>query len=88
MSNILTDGELLANILSFQPVSQTTAPSLSDTGKFRLRDMEKEHIKRVLLQCDGNKSMAARHLGISLNKLYDRLNSYDLHKAKQCLQGK
>lgn len=71
--NILTDGELLVNVLSFRPFGENG----NETAKrMRLRDIEREHIARVLKTCDGNKSRAARELGISLNTLYNRLHSY------------
>jgi two-component system, NtrC family, response regulator AtoC len=38
-----------------------------------LREVEEEHILRVLRQCNGNKSQAARILGLSRQGLLDRL---------------
>lgn len=38
-----------------------------------LRDVEEEHIQRVLGHCAGNKSRAARILGLSRQGLIDRL---------------
>ena len=43
-----------------------------------LRDVAHEHIKAVLVQLDGNKSNAAKRLGISLKTLYSHLNRHKL----------
>jgi transcriptional regulator with PAS, ATPase and Fis domain len=40
--------------------------------------MEKEHIKRVLDEVRGNKSLAAKKLGISRRTLYRKLDEYQL----------
>ena len=40
----------------------------------RLKDMELEEIERVLSACEGNKSKAARLLGITRKTLYSKLN--------------
>lgn len=42
-------------------------------NKLRLDSMEREHIEKVLKHADGNKSKAARLLGISRRKLYNML---------------
>jgi two-component system NtrC family response regulator len=39
-----------------------------------LAEVEREHIRRVLEACEGNKTAAARRLGISLRTLYNKLD--------------
>ncbi len=39
-----------------------------------LEDVEKIHIHRVMLECAGNKTEAAKRLGLSLRSLYRRLD--------------
>jgi DNA-binding NtrC family response regulator len=41
-----------------------------------IRDVERELIERTLAHFDGDKRAAAKTLGVSLNTLYNRLNSY------------
>jgi len=57
---------------SFATVERKRALS-QDT--LRLDSMEKEHIEKVLEFADGNKSKAARLLGISRKKLYQKIES-------------
>ncbi len=49
----------------------------SAAGGPSLADVEREHILRVLAASDGNKSAAARQLGIGLRTLYNKLAEYD-----------
>jgi two-component system response regulator HydG len=41
-----------------------------------LRDVERDHILRVLAMCGGHKSRAARKLGISASTLHEKLRRY------------
>ncbi|MEI9478164.1 MAG: helix-turn-helix domain-containing protein, partial [Deltaproteobacteria bacterium] len=41
----------------------------------RLDNMERDHIQRVLEYAEGNKSKAARLLGISRKKLYQKIEA-------------
>jgi DNA-binding NtrC family response regulator len=41
-----------------------------------IRDVERELIEKTLEHFDGDKRATAETLGISLNTLYNRLNSY------------
>ncbi|MBD3161067.1 MAG: response regulator [Candidatus Eisenbacteria bacterium] len=51
-----------------------------------LHDVEEEHIARVLVACEGNKSQAARVLGLSRQGLLDRLKrSAHLEKVSSSL---
>jgi DNA-binding NtrC family response regulator len=43
-----------------------------------LRDMEVDLIRRTLALCEGNKSLAARRLGISRKALYEKIQRYAL----------
>jgi DNA-binding NtrC family response regulator len=43
-----------------------------------LSEMEKVHIRRVLASCGGNKTRAAKILGISLRNLYRKIERYGL----------
>ena len=53
---------------------------LPDTKNLRLRDMEKAMIQRALDACKGNRSSAARELGINRATLYNKLKAYGIDK--------
>lgn len=72
--------EILASDLSeglLNPVSRVKEPKESNpTGRvLSLVEMESEYIRAVLHSVGGNKSRAARLLGISRKNLYDKLNA-------------
>lgn len=46
-----------------------------------IRDVERELIERTLAHLEGDKKAAAETLGISLNTLYNRLNSYEAEQG-------
>lgn len=52
-----------------------TTPSTAGTT---LRDMEKEHIQRMLLEQGGNKTQTAQALGIGLTTLYAKIKEYGI----------
>jgi transcriptional regulator with PAS, ATPase and Fis domain len=47
---------------------------LTSGGTKTLKDLEMEHIVRVLEKHNGSKTAAAAELGISLKTLYNKLN--------------
>src|SRR4029077_20845664 len=57
------------------PASSTPLPSLANSPK-TLKEVEKEHILRVLEKHNGNKVSAAAELGIVLKTLYNKLNQW------------
>jgi len=69
---ILCDGgPITAEHLSLQPTSFATR-----RRPIQLSDVERQTIEQVLHQCDGNKSKAARRLGITRTQLYGRLRKH------------
>ena len=50
--------------------------TLEETLKLTLAEVEKRHIHRVLALNNGNKTRAARSLGIDTKTLYNKLKSY------------
>ena len=55
--------------------SPATQPLSIEAGR-SIRDVERELIELTLAHFDGDKKAAAETLGISLNTLYNRLNTY------------
>ncbi|WP_077603268.1 sigma-54 interaction domain-containing protein [Oceanobacillus sojae] len=78
---ILHEGTTLTrqDILSFLPVSFSNPP-LTHTESLPLEkeNMEKVSIEQALELCNGNKSKAARQLGISRVTLYQKIKKYNL----------
>ena len=50
--------------------------SIEETLQMPLAEIEKRHIQRVLASTGGNKTRAARTLGIDTKTLYNKLKSY------------
>jgi len=65
-----------------RPVSTTVVAA---NGGATLQDIEREHIQRVLQEARGNKSRAARALGIERKTLYEKAKrmGIDLQAKKQ-----
>ena len=55
--------------------------SIDEALKLPLAEIEKRHIRRVLASTGGNKTRAARVLGIDTKTLYNKLKSYQSSEA-------
>lgn len=60
-----------------RPLIQGAGPTLT-LGSSRLKDLEESLIRRVLEDCRGNRSLAARELGINRTTLYAKLKAYSI----------
>lgn len=69
---ILSDGELRPEFL---PLEFTFLENAANS--LLLDDVEKQHIKKVLAITNGNKPESAKILGIALNTLYRKIESYN-----------
>jgi len=75
-SLIITDGETLeVDSLPFGNGKRGT-PTEADT--FLLSEMERIHIQRILHHTSGNKTEAAKLMGIGLTTLYRKIEEYDI----------
>lgn len=52
--------------------------SLSSDNIFTIEQLEKNHINKVLIHCNWNKTRAAELLGIGLTTLYRKIETYHL----------
>jgi two-component system NtrC family response regulator len=74
---ILCEGGLIsAEHLSLYTPRQTVQAATTD-----LNAVERETIETVMRECRGNKSKAAKRLGLSRTQLYGRLRKYDLDQV-------
>src|SRR5262249_46822638 len=76
---VLSEGGLI-DIDHLALDTPATAPA-HNTSSTDLNVMEKETIQRVLLECKGNKSKAAKKLGLTRTQLYVRLEKYGIESA-------
>jgi two-component system, NtrC family, response regulator len=73
---ILADGEVLTvNLLPELNVRQGNREAV---GHESMNEVEKDHIRQMLLFTKGNKTLAAKRLGIGLTTLYRKIQMYNL----------
>lgn len=83
---ILTDGQYIeaSHLPEFaQEVKVEVAPVQAPFVEFTLFDLEKKHIIDTLDHLSGNKTRAAKALGITVKTLYNKLHSYGLIEARE-----
>lgn len=68
------DMVLVESSVALQRLIADTAPE--EVLQLTLAEVEKRHIQRVLASTGGNKTRAARTLGIDTKTLYNKLKSY------------
>jgi DNA-binding NtrC family response regulator len=54
-------------------------PVAPASGRLSLREAEKQLIIHALRECDGNRTEAARKLGVSRRTLHRKLHEFELH---------
>lgn len=72
--------DLPASLRSGTKVPVSLPPLLPPQGILNLRETEYHLIQRALEACGGNRSKAARKLGISRRTLYRRLHNWEIQK--------
>jgi DNA-binding NtrC family response regulator len=75
-SEVLLPAHLPSEVLNVSPAETSDGAE----AELSLEDIERKHITRVLEHHGGNRSRAARTLGISRATLYEKLNRYALDK--------
>lgn len=83
---ILTDGQYIeaSHLPEFaQEVKVEIAPTPVKYVELTLFDLEKKHIIDTLDHLNGNKTRAAKALGITVKTLYNKLHSYGLIEARE-----
>jgi len=70
---------VIAEARAARPAPQEpAAPAAADAPSDKLEDVERVHIQRVLESTGGNKTQAAKRLGVSLRTLYRRIEKLDI----------
>ncbi|MBG8556119.1 sigma-54-dependent transcriptional regulator [Hymenobacter guriensis] len=64
--------------LELQLFAQAGSPATPAEDERSLRNAEKQHIQRILLECGGNKTDTAKVLGVALTTLYRKIQEYGL----------
>lgn len=83
LSNVIEAAAMLSTKKEIAAQDLPIPRTSKKTEKIKpLDEMEKEHISRVLVYCDGNKSRAAKSLGISLRNLYRKIERYNIQTPK------
>lgn len=73
------EGEMIAPLLHLAPPPGT---SLQPLPPRTLKEGEREQIRRALAESKGNKSLAARILGISRKALYAKMREYEIEEEE------
>lgn len=83
---ILTDGQYIeaSHLPEFaQEVKVEKVEAVIEYKEFTLFDLEKKHIVDTLGHLSGNKTRAAKALGITVKTLYNKLHSYGMIEARE-----
>jgi two-component system response regulator HydG len=75
--------DLPPSILRFSPVSIAQPNELDLEAMISMEELERRYIRQVLRAADGNKTQAARVLGIDRRTLYRKLERLDAESAAQ-----
>jgi DNA-binding NtrC family response regulator len=75
--SVLSDGEVTATDVALHLPAGGAAAG-EDTGLLALEEVERRHILTVLQRCGGNRTQAARILGVDPKTLYNKLKAYRL----------
>ncbi len=73
------EGEMIAPLLHLTPPPGTSLQALPPRT---LKEGEREQIRRALAESKGNKSLAARILGISRKALYAKMREYEIEEEE------
>ena len=63
--------------VSSPPAPDQPAPDMAQSGAATLAEIEKRHILLTLDQCKGNRTQAAKSLGVSIRTLRNKLHEYN-----------
>jgi two-component system response regulator HydG len=74
MENALERGMIMANgaVIDAQDLPLRSDAELDNGHLTTLEDLEKTLIERTLIECNWNKSLAAKRIGIGRRTLYDK----------------
>ena len=72
--------QIEADLLGLNPSSlQNSQSSVSQSGEIlSMEEVERAHIKKTLISCDGNRTHAAEKLGLNVRTLRNKIKQYEL----------
>ena len=72
--------QIEADLLGLNPSSlQNSQSSESQSGEIlSIEEVERAHIKKTLISCDGNRTHAAEKLGLNVRTLRNKIKQYEL----------
>lgn len=73
-----TEKEIKPDDLGFKPSQEGDANNLKDSVRVTTAQVEKQAIVKALKECKGNKSKAARKLGISRRTIINKIKQYGI----------
>ena len=71
-----------SHLPDLEVIEEVVEEKVEDFSEMTLHELEKMHICRTLEHLGGNKTRAAKCLGITVKTLYNKLHSYGLVHAK------
>lgn len=74
---LLCDGNKIESI-RLDPCSREEADNIENRNPVRLAEMERLHIIEILNRSEGNRTLAAEELGISVRTLRNKLKAYEM----------
>lgn len=83
LRNVLERASILAEGLEILPEHlpyEIQKQDITNTNNLSLASVEKNHIQKVLLHTNGNKTKTAEYLGIGLTTLYRKMEEYHISK--------
>jgi transcriptional regulator with PAS, ATPase and Fis domain len=68
----------IADVRTQVGLKSKVSPNNEETNEESMEDVERKHIQKVLESCDGNRTHAAKKLGLNVRTLRNKIKEYDL----------
>ena len=68
----------IADVRTQVEAKSSVSSGSKETDEESMEDVERKHIQKVLESCDGNRTHAAKKLGLNVRTLRNKIKEYDL----------